>query len=215
MALEARDLEEGQTSIDRLHDELTVLRASRKQLVLAADADRRALERSLHEGAQQDLVALAVDLQLATRLMEQDAAALKRLLEKMGRDVQEALDRSAELAARIYPPLLESGGLAVAVRTAAVQAGITVHVEGAAATGNERQAAALTCLQALEHAAPGARATVAADDESSLRFEIVGEGDWRERFEPLRRRAEALGGELRIEFDEGESRVWGSVPWEE
>ena len=57
------------------------LRASRKRLVLAADADRRRIERELHEGVQQHLVALAVNLQLASRLADTDPPAAKELLE--------------------------------------------------------------------------------------------------------------------------------------
>ncbi|HEU5212404.1 MAG TPA: histidine kinase, partial [Gaiellaceae bacterium] len=106
-------------SLDRLRLEVGELRASRKRLVLAADADRRKIERELHEGPQQDLVAVAANLQLASRLVEDDPAAAKALLDEMRRDVREALDVTRKLADRVYPPLLDDGGLGVALRSAA------------------------------------------------------------------------------------------------
>ena len=113
-----------QESLDRLRLEVEELRASRERLVLAADAERRSIERELHDGPQQHLVALAVNLQLARRLADADPAAAKLLLEEMGRDVRQALDETGKLAHRIYPPLLEAGGLAAALRSAAVAVGV-------------------------------------------------------------------------------------------
>ena len=69
------------------------LRASRRRLVLAADADRRRIERDLHNGVQQHLVALAVNVQLAGRLADADPAAAKTLLEQLERDVQRGAGR--------------------------------------------------------------------------------------------------------------------------
>src|SRR5438034_5694265 len=95
-------------SIERLRQEADELRASRARLVLAADADRRRIERELHDGAQQDLVGLAVKLQQARRLVDSDPAAAGVLVEEMRSDVQEALDRLRSLAQRIHPPQLEA-----------------------------------------------------------------------------------------------------------
>jgi signal transduction histidine kinase len=78
-----------------LQRELAELRESRKRLLLAADDDRRGIERDLHEGVQQHLVALAVNLQLAGRLVNADPAAAKTLLEEMERDLHQALDEAA------------------------------------------------------------------------------------------------------------------------
>ncbi len=90
-----------------------------RRLVLAAEADRRGIESDLHNGVQQHLVALAVNVQLAGRLTDTDPAAAKTLLQQMERDLQETLDETAQLAQRIYPPLLEPRGLAAALRSAA------------------------------------------------------------------------------------------------
>ena len=87
----------------------TELRASRKRLVLAADADRRSIERDLHDGVQQHLVALAVNLQLARGLVDADPAAAKALLEEMGRDVQQALDETARARAADLPAAARGG----------------------------------------------------------------------------------------------------------
>ena len=78
---------------------------------------------------QQHLVALAVNLQLAIGLTEADPAGAKALLEEMGKDVQQALEEAAQLAQRIHPPLLETGGFAAALRAAASSAGVTSSVE--------------------------------------------------------------------------------------
>ena len=112
--------------------EIESLRASRRRLVRAADADRRRIERDLHNGVQQHLVALAVNVQLAGRLADTDPAAAKTLLEQLERDVQETLDATAQLAQRIYPPLLEPRGLAAVLRSAAAAAGVAASVNVAA-----------------------------------------------------------------------------------
>jgi signal transduction histidine kinase len=204
--------------------ELAELRASRKRLVLAADADRRRIERELHDGVQQTLVALAVDLQLAAQVADADPAATKALIEEMGRALQQALDEAAQLAERIYQPLLEAGGLAAALRSAALSAGITVFVEVTAGASYPPEVAAsvyLCCLAALEHAGPGAQATVKVrDEEGAIAFEVVDgahSGATGARadagLEQLRDRVEALGGRLTIRSEPGR-RMWvsGSLP---
>ena len=113
-------------SVEQLRREADELRASRTRLVLAADADRRRIERELHDGAQQDLVGLAVKLQQARGLVDSDPAAAGVLVDEMRGDVQESLDRLRALAQRIYPPQLEAGGLPAALRSAAASAGVRV-----------------------------------------------------------------------------------------
>ena len=187
---------------------MAALRASRERLVLAADADRRRIERDLHEGVQQHLVALAVNLQLAGRLGDADPAAAKALLEEMGRDVQRALDETAQLAQRIYPPLLEVGGLAAALRSAALGAGIPVSVEVAAAASYPPEVAwtvYVCCLDALAHAGSGARATITVRDEAgAIAFEVVENGARPDAtLDGLRDRVEALGGRVAIRPEPG------------
>jgi signal transduction histidine kinase len=217
IALEARHVETLRETVRRLRLEVAELRASAERLVLAADADRRRIERDVHDGVQQHLVALAVNLQLAGRLADDDPAAAKTLLDEMGRDVQQALDETAQLAQRIYPPLLEAGGLAAALRLAAVSAGIRASVDVAAGASYPPEVALTVyfCwVDTLEHAGAGARVTVdVRDEEGALAFEVVEEGGRSDAgLERLRDRVEALGGRLTIRSEPGSTRVSGSIP---
>jgi signal transduction histidine kinase len=201
------------------------LRASLKRLVLAADADRRTIERDLHDGVHQHLVALAVNLQLAGPLVDAEPAAAKALLEEMRQDVQQALDETARLAQRLYPPLLEAGGLAAALRSAAVSAGTPASVEVAAGSTYPPEIARTVywCwLEVLEHAGGKGRATVTVrEEEGVLTFEFVEEGarpaaaagGSDTRLDRLRDRVDALGGRLTVEADAGHGiRVYGALP---
>jgi signal transduction histidine kinase len=223
--LEARPVGAPPEMLDCLRLELAELRASRKRLVLAAAADRRGIERDLHDGVQQHLVALAVNLQLAAQAADAGPAATKALLEEMARDVQQALDEAAQLAERIYPLLVEGGGLAVALRSAAAGVGLPVLIGVAAGVSYPPEAAAtvyLCCRMAFERAGPGAQATVrVGEEEGALAFEVVAdgahagaaEGDADSGLAELRDRVEALGGRLTIRSEPGR-RIWvsGTVP---
>ena len=209
-------------SLDRLRLEVGQLRASRKRLVVAADADRRKIERELHDGPQQDLVAVAVKLQLASRLVRDDPGAATALLEEMRREVREALDGTRKLANRVYPTLLEAGGLGVALRSAAASAGVPTRVDVAAGAYAPEIAGTVyfCCVEALERIGPGASSTVTVrDDERTLMFEVVEEGagsgvataDW--DLALLRDRVEALGGRLTVVMKSGQgTRLSGSLP---
>jgi signal transduction histidine kinase len=225
VTLEARNAEALRETLDRLRAEVAELRVSRERLVLAADAERSRIERDLHEGVQQHLVALAVSLQLAGPLVDADPAAAKPFLEETRRDVQRALDDTARLAQRVYPQLLEAGGLAAALRSAAVSAGIpaSVEVAGGSTYPPEIARTVYFCwLDALEHAGGEARATVTVRaEEAALTFEFVEEGarsaeaagGAETRLDRLRDRVEALGGRLAVESDSaGGTRVFGSLP---
>jgi signal transduction histidine kinase len=197
------------------------LRASRARLVAAADADRRCIERDLHEGVQQHLVSLAVNLQLASQRAEADPAGAKAHLEEVGHDVQRALDETARLAQRIYPPLLDAGGLRAALRAAAASAGVPARVEVATGSGYPHEVAGtvyFSCLDALGSAGSGARATVTVrDEDGELAFEVVRRCDddtlvTDVSFERIRDRVEALGGRLTVDSASGATRVSGSLP---
>src|SRR5947207_4337724 len=135
-------------------NEIEELRASRARVVEAADAERRRTERSLHDGVQQHLVALAVNLQLARQLAESDPEALKTLLDELTRDVHEALESVRALAREVYPPLLLDRGLAEALRSAASEAGAQVELETAERFPPELEAAVYFCC--VELLRPGA-----------------------------------------------------------
>ena len=174
------NVEEVPETLDRLRLEVEDLRASRKRLVEAADDDHRRIERELHRGVQQHLVALAVNLQLASGLAESDPPAAKALIDSVARDVQEALDETRKLAQRIHPPLLEPRDLALALRAAAVIAGIPASVEVQPGAGCPEEIARTVyacCVEALENAGPGARATVTVrEQEGALAFAVVLDG---------------------------------------
>jgi signal transduction histidine kinase len=161
------------------------LRAARRRLVAAADAERRRIEGELHDGVQQDLVALAVNLQLARRLAADEPTALTPLLEEIGRDVQAALDDVRRLAARVYPALLLDRGLAEALRSAASEARIPTRVDAPRPVerfpAEIETVAYFCCVEALEIAAsdpqPGRRATVRLGREpNALLLDLAVEG---------------------------------------
>ena len=120
-----------------LQARLDELRASRQRLVSAQDVERRRLERNLHDGAQQHLVALKVKLGLAEMLLGRDPAKAAATLEQLKGDADEALETLRDLARGIYPPLLADKGLVVALESQARKATVPVRVE---AEGVERYA---------------------------------------------------------------------------
>lgn len=216
--MEARQAEVLRETLDRLRDALAELRASRRRLVLAADADRRAIERELHVGVQQRLVSLAVNLQLADPLIEADPEAAKALLEGMASDVQQALDETARLAQRIYPPLLRARGLAAELRAVASSVGISASVEVDAdlSCAPEQVWTIRQCwLEALEHGGTEVRPVVTVSASGgALAFDVVADfaGSDTELLR-LRDRTEALGGQLTIQPEPGcGTRMSGWLP---
>ena len=214
--MEARDVGV-QHELERLRIEIEELRAARERLVLAADADRRAIERELHGGVHQRLVALATSLQLA-RLAGSDPAAVGALLEEMTRDVREALDETALLAQGIYPSALELGGFASLLRAAAVNADVraTVDVSDGSSHAAEIGMTVYLCWLALLARGSNERPVTITlrEDEEALTFEMVGEASASDAdIERLQDRVAALGGRLTIEPEPGGgTRLSGSLP---
>jgi signal transduction histidine kinase len=197
-------------------DEIAELRASRRRLVLAADAERREIERALHDGLQQQLVGVATDLELASISVGTDPEATTERLADLRRDLQEALEQSRALASRIYPPL-DVGGLVVALRSAAANAGVPsrIEVEGALPLPPELASAVyFGFVEILERAPSGTSVAIAVrEQEGSLGFELTVEGDVAAEALPLRDRVEALGGELTIRSGPGGRTSWlGILP---
>jgi signal transduction histidine kinase len=118
---------ENQRLSAELRARIEELRASRARIVEAGDAERRRLERDLHDGAQARLVALAMKLRLARRKAEGDVAAL---LDESSADLQESLDELRELARGIHPAVLTDRGLGPALRSLADRAPLPVEIEG-------------------------------------------------------------------------------------
>jgi signal transduction histidine kinase len=163
-------------------------------------------------------------VQLATQLVDADPSAARALLEELERDVQQALNETGRLAQRIYPPLLEAGGLTAALRAAASGIGIPVSVEVEAATGcppEVLRTVYLCCLEALEQADAEARAVVTVRKEArAIAFEVVEKGGRSvaargrsDALDSLRDRVEALGGWLTVSSaPRGGTRLSGSLP---
>ena len=224
VALEAREVKALQESLERLRFEVDELRASRTRLALGADADRRKIERELHDGPQQELAALSVNLQIARRLMDDDPAGARALLEELCRDAQRAVETARELAHSVYPPLIETGGLGAALRTAAANAGVRTRVEVAAGAVWPSDVAGTVyfgCVDALERAGRGAKATISVREEAgAVVFEIVADGgpglaNAGADLTVARDRVEALGGRFTISSEPGDrTRVSGSLPLE-
>jgi signal transduction histidine kinase len=212
----------------RVDEQAEELRASRTRIVAAADAERRRIERNLHDGAQQHLVALAMNLNLARRELTDDPEGAAALLEQLSGDVRTAIDELRNLAHGIYPPLLLDSGLPAALSAAAARSPlpVTVQTERVGRQPAEVEATVyFCCLEALQNAAKhtdGAEVTVRVWEEpGALRFEVADDGPG---FDPdlvnhgqglinMGDRLAALGGAASWESSPGAgTRVCGSVP---
>ncbi len=174
-----------QASLEELQSRNVELRDSRTRIVAAGDAERRKLERNLHDGAQQHLVAMAVKLRLAHDSIEDgDTADAIGLIDELRSDLTDAIAELRALAHGIFPPLLMSGGLGEALPAAATRAALVTSVEldGIGRYPSEVEAAVyFCCLEALQnagkHAGAGASALVRVwDDAGVLRFEVADDG---------------------------------------
>jgi signal transduction histidine kinase len=197
-----------------LRREIEELRASRKRLALAADAERRDIERALHEGVQQDLVGLAANLEVAARSVDSDPAAAKTLLGELQREARRALTEMQELASRIFPPLLEAGGLVAELRAAASRAGVPARIDVDASPPSEIALAVYLCaLDVFERAPAGTAVVVSVRGEGgAFAFEIDADGDLGSERRSPHDRVEALGGRVTITAGGDRTIVAGSLP---
>jgi signal transduction histidine kinase len=215
----------------RLTDELKAtiddLRASRRRLVQAQDSERQRLERNLHDGAQQQLVALAVQLRLLDDAAG-DFGGIKELTAGLRSGLQAALEDLRALARGIYPPLLADQGLAAALRAQATKAPLPVSIEadGVGRYPRDAEAAVYFCtLEALQNVAKYAQATQAtvslsclgghlvfavADDGAGFDTTTATQGTG---LQGMADRLAALGGALHIHSQPGSgTTVTGSLP---
>ena len=168
---------------EELMDTIAQLRSSRQRLVTAQDEERRKLERNLHDGAQQQIVALTVKLGLLARLVDGESAQARSIAGQLQEDASEALEELRDLARGIYPPLLADQGLIAALQAQARKSAVPVTVEGDGIGRYAREAEAavyFSCLEALQNVAKYAsasRATVSlSDGEGALRFVVTDDG---------------------------------------
>jgi signal transduction histidine kinase len=217
-----------QTTLDELRKQADALRESRARIVASGDAERRRVERNLHDGAQQHLVALAVNLRLARDVIADDPVAGAEMLDELAGEVQLTIQELRELAHGIYPPLLVDSGLVEALKAAASRNPLSVDVvaEGIGRYSSETEAAIyFCCLEALQNAAKhaiGAEVEVRLWEESGgLLFSVSDNGpgfdvDKAQRghgYVNMADRLGAIGGTVRWESEPGKgARVNGSVP---
>jgi signal transduction histidine kinase len=211
-----------------LQARLAELRASRQRLVSAQDEERRRLERNLHDGAQQHLVAIKVKLGLAELLAPRDPDKARATLVQLKADADEALETLRDLARGIYPPLLADKGLAAALESQARKATVpvTVDADGAGRYPQEIEAAVyFCCLEALQNLQKYARAARAVirlrEDAGWLRFEVMDDGVGFDVATTTKGsgltnmidRLDALGGAVQVVSEPGTgTRLSGSLP---
>jgi PAS domain S-box-containing protein len=159
------------------------LRASRARIVEAADAARRKIERDLHDGAQQRLVALGLDVRVAKAKITRDPAQAEPLLDRIGEELSAASAELRELARGIHPAVLTERGLAPAIVALASRAPVPVEIEALPAgrlPAAAETTAYFTVSEALTNVAKYAHATHAsvrlANEDGSLVVEIRDDG---------------------------------------
>jgi len=218
-----------QASLDEVRRQAAELQASRLRIVATADAERRRIERNLHDGAQQHLVALAVKLRLARQFADKDLDKARAMLDQLGEDLSVAVDELRALAHGIYPPLLMDRGLVDALSAAARRSALPTEVRAGEVGryGQQVEAAVyFCCLEAMQnaakHAGEGAQCVVSIrEDSGGLLFEVADDGagfDLGERgsghgFVNMGDRVGAIGGSLNVESAPGRgTRIYGVVP---
>lgn len=217
-----------QARLTEISQQAVELRASRQRIVATQDTERRRLERNIHDGAQQNLVALTVKLRLATSLAKRDPERARASVMALESDSDQALETLRALASGIYPPLLREHGLAVAIRAevAKMPFSVTLDADHLERYPVEVEAAVyFVCLEALQNVTKHARASrVEINLRSSiheLSFEVSDDGAG---FDVAREaggsglrnmidRIEGMGGRLKIRSTaNGGTRVSGTVP---
>jgi signal transduction histidine kinase len=207
---------------------LEELKASQRRIVSAQDHERRRLERDIHDGAQQQLVALAVKARLARSLVDRDGAKAREMLDQIGVETRDALENLRDLARGIYPPLLADKGLVAALEAQARKAmlPVTIAPDGVGRYAQEVEAAVyFSILEALQNVAKYANApnvSIALEhDDGRLTFEVRDDGrgfDAEARaygtgLQGIADRLTALDGSLEIRSAVGRgTTVIGSVP---
>jgi signal transduction histidine kinase len=202
-----------------LQARLVELRASRQRLVAAQDEERRRIERNLHDGAQQHLVALKVKLGLTAMLLAKDPAQARASIGELKADADDALETLRDLARGIYPPLLADRGLATALESQARKATLPVDVKAdhIGRYPQEIEAGVYFCvleaLQNVQKYAEATRATVTlGQSDGTLTVSVSDDGRGFDTATTRRGsglinmadRIDALGGELAVQSAPGE-----------
>lgn len=223
MALQNQRLE------TELRSSLRELQASRSRIMSAADHERRRIERDLHDGAQQRLLALTIELELASELVESDPGKGAERLRKLVQHANAAMADIRSLAHGLYPSLLVERGLVGALSEAAAACPLpaTLTTRGLGRYPSEIEGAVyFCCLEALQNAAKHAEGASSAaitvwQEEEAVHFEVLDDGaglpdgysSHGAGLTNMRDRLGAMGGTLAIESNFGRgTRVMGAVP---
>jgi signal transduction histidine kinase len=204
------------------------LALSRARIQAAADDERRRIERDLHDGAQQRLVALRVRLALAADQIRTDPSSGEALLDGLGAAVEDALAEVRTLAHGVYPPVLGEFGLVAALKDVSAWEPVrtTVAADGIGRFSPEIEAAVyFCCLEAVQNAAKHPedvqRIAIAIRSDEDLRFEVSDDGSGFSadavapgaRFVGMHDRLAAVGGHLDVRAAPGGGTcVAGTVP---
>ena len=197
------------------------LRASRQRLVAAQDQERRRIERNIHDGAQQQLVSLAVKIRLTDAMVGKDDEKAHTLLADLQAETTDALENLRDLARGIYPPLLADQGLVAALQAQARKAPVPVELfpDGVGRYPQDVEAAVYFCvLEAMQNVAKYASASRVGirlgSSGDGIRFAVKDDGTG---FDPasahgtglmnMRDRVDALGGRLEIQSAPGTGTV--------
>jgi len=213
---------------EELRARLDELQASRVRIVAAQDQERRRLERNLHDGAQQQLVALAVKQRLAEGMVRRDPEKAVSMLAELQQDTSEALENLRDLARGIYPPLLADKGLTSALEAQARKSPVPSEVQatGVARYPQETEAAVyFCCLEALQNVskyADAARVTISlSGGNGELAFSVADDGRGFDAattplgagLQNMADRLAALGGSIEVRSQPGEgTTVAGRLP---
>ena len=217
-----------QESLENLKQANEDLRASRARIVATGDAERRKIERNLHDGAQQHLVALAVNLRLAKDILADDPESAAEMLDALGDAVKDTIQELRDLAHGIYPPLLMDAGLTEALRAAAARSPLAVSVdaEGIGRYSTEMEAAVyFCCLEAMQNAAKHAPEAnveiVLRESDGVFHFSVkddgpgfdVGTATAGHGFVNMSDRLGAIGGTIEWRSAPGEgAEILGTIP---
>jgi signal transduction histidine kinase len=213
---------------EQLMSTIEDLRASRQRLVTAQDEGRRRIERNLHDGAQQQIVALTIKLRLLGRLIDRDAQEATSMVSDLQTDADDALEQLRDLARGIYPPLLADQGLVAALQAQARKAPVptVVSSDGVGRYPQDTEAAVYFCvLEALTNVAKYSGAATAevtlAQTNGELRLEVIDDGSGFDTVETtygtglqgMADRLDAIGGTLSVASTPGEgTSIEGRIP---
>jgi signal transduction histidine kinase len=210
--------------VRRLTSSIGELSASRARIVAVTDQARRRIERDVHDGAQQRLVALRIKLALESERLEHEAPQTAAELELLGAEVDETIDEVRAIAHGIYPSLLSDRGLVDALRAAARSTPVSCTVDGDGIGRHSEEiesAVYFACVGALANVGSEAtRIVIRLRVDEGLRFEVHDDDPGSPRPHPGQAwldgaldRLAAVAGQLAVEAVPGEgTRVTGSVP---